>query len=394
MSLRPSDGPRLEQARLHSGPDLGNAYERSVKPAAATGSLLASCGSLYDSLTGVLNAPSIREPVTQAMITGTEQSSRTTMRILFRGQGRSLSFCARHILGTNDFETAPFTPGAHIDRDLSIADCPRVERDFFARRPALNVPHWLRQRAALGADWKETLARISTPLRKRLARMLGQHAYTARIECGPAAARAFYERLYLPFVTERFGPDAIVPDERSFLRQAESSGILQLRIADEIVAAVLVKQRGETFYIGKSAVSVEHDTPYRSDLLDYFCFLLAQLCGCRWLDFGSSRPHVEDGVFLNKAKWRPELVPAGSVRTSLRIRPTRSSPAALAFLRRNGFIERRQGAFVVRRLAPEVAAGAAEVERANASAVRVGLHALVMVTPGGADPVQAFLSSP
>jgi hypothetical protein len=382
---------RFSRARLHHGPDLAHAFERSVKPPAPTGQLRAAVRALYDSVVDKLNAPSLREAPVRVAVTGIERSSGTTMRILFHGQKRSIYFCASHILGTEDFKTSTCSTGSESDYDVAIADYPFVERDFFDRRPALRVPLWLRQRCALGETWEETLGRMSGSLRKRIARVLGNSGYGVRVESGPLAAHDFYHRMYLPFVMQRFGDDAIVPAERSFLRQAESSGILQLRLGDKLVGAVLVKQLGDTLFIGKSAVALEHAIPYRSDLLDYFCFLLAQLCGCRWLDFGVSRPHIEDGVFVNKSKWRPKLAPAGGLRTSLRIRPTRNTPATIGFLRRNGFIEERGSEFLVRRLEPEHALDSRDVARTNALVTRCGLDAMIMVPCSGTDPLRALL---
>ncbi len=347
--------------------------------------------ALHHSLVDALNAPSLREPAAYVTVTGTERSSGQTMRILFHGQKRSLPFCARHILGTEDFELAPYSVSSDRDHDVTIADYPLVERDFFDRRPALCVPHWLRQRCLLGAEWGDTLEGMPASLRKRIARVLGNGSYVAGIRSGAAAAHDFYHRMYVPFLTRRFGAEAIVASERSFLRQSERSGILELWLAKQLVGAVLVRQYGDTLFIGKNAVTLEHTVPYRSDLLDYFCFLIAQLCGCRWLDFGVSRPHLEDGVFINKAKWRPELASAGGLRTSLRIRPTRNSPAAIGFLRRNGFIERRGGEFVVRRLEPECAPERRDLERTNALVARSGLDAMIMVPGNGTDPLQSLL---
>jgi hypothetical protein len=391
MIARQSEGLRLSCARLHHGPDLAQAFDRSVKPPAPTGRMRAAYRALHHSLVDALNAPSLREAAAYVVVTGKESLSGTTMRILFHGQKRSLPFCARHILGTEDFELAPYSASSERDYDVMIADHPLVERDFFDRRPALCVPHWLRQRCALGAEWSDTLSGIPASLRKRIARVLGNGSYVARIGSGAAAAGDFYHRMYVPFLTRRFGAEAIIASERSFLRQADRSGILELWLANQLVGAVLVRQHSDTLFIGKSAVSLEHTAPYRSDVLDYFCFLLAQLCGCRWLDFGVSRPHLEDGVFVNKSKWRPQLAPAGGLRTSLRIRPTRNSPATIGFLRRNGFIERRSGEFVVRRLEPERAPERQEVERTNALVARSGLDAMIMVPGNGTDPLQALL---
>jgi hypothetical protein len=311
------------------------------------------------------------------------------MRVLFRGKARSLSFCARHILGTSDYELSPHDGSP--DRDYDVVVGGYACFDIFDRRPALCVPQWLRQSCELGGDWQQTLGRIPSSLRKRLARALGNSGYAARLDSGAAAMNAFYHGMYVPFVSQRFGPDAIVLDERAFMRQAADAALLELWLANERVGAVLVSQDGDTLYMGKSAMTLEHTVPYRSDLLDYFCFLLAQLCGCRWLDLGVTRPHLEDGVFVNKSKWRPELLPVGGLQTSLRIRPQRNSPAVMGFLRSNGFIEYRAGEFLVRRLEAEHVADASNADGSDRLIERFGLDAFIVVPCDCTDPLRKFM---
>ena len=173
-------------------------------------------------------------------------------------------------------------------------------------------------------------------------------------------------------------------------------------------------QGRDTLLISRSALSPQPSLRYRSDLLDYFCFLLAQLTGMRRLDFGVSRAHLEDGVFLYKAKWRSRLGPSGPLKNSIHIRPVSRSAATLGFLQRNGFIERRAGGYAVRCLRERAPSGD-EALRLSELATRVGLDALIVgyrdadppLGPtaaaarlvlrrleAGADPVRGLLGRP
>jgi hypothetical protein len=133
-------------------------------------------------------------------------------------------------------------------------------------------------------------------------------------------------------------------------------------------------------------MSLEHAARYRSDLLDYFAFVVAQLLGCTALDFGVSRPHLDDGVFAYKAKWRARLLAPGSLKGAIRISASRPSAATLGFLRRNGFLERRGAGFVVRRLEPPEPPTAALRAELDELAARSGLTTIVL------EPQSAFFA--
>jgi len=391
----------LRGADLHAGPDLANALARSAGPPARSG---AQSSTLRESaaparlsraaaalVAEALNAPAFRVLPAAVLVTGTERVSGSPMRLLFRGQLRCVDFCAAQILGTPDFERGP-AGSPRPDHDVLVADHPLVDRAGLAPRPALRVPQWVRQRVALGDEWPRTVENIPASLSKRIARTLGGAAYTVRIEPEAQAKEAFYDGLYLPYVRHRFGPAAIVPGRSLFLAQARDGVLLELVLGERRVGAALLGRRHDTAFIGKSALSLDDSRPYRFDLLDYFCLLAAQLSGCRYVDFGVSRAHLDDGVFANKAKWRPELVPAGGLKSSIRIRPVRASAATAGFLERNGFIERRGERFVVRRLHGDAPPDAADAAEAGELARRSGLDTLIIAYAGGGE-VPAPLSA-
>ena len=216
------------------------------------------------------------------------------MRILFRGQLRSLEFCADHILGSTDFEVVAVPRPPYPACDIAVIDHPLLDRGLLGRRPALQVPQWLRQLRDLGGSWQQTVATIPTPLRKRIARMMGKHPFTVSLRPAEAVAGDFYERIYLPYVKHRFGSAAIVTGERAFMREARNAWLLELCLEGQRLGASLLRPQGDTLHLGRSALSLHNALSHAFDLLDYFCFLTAQLTGCRCLDFGLSRPHIEE----------------------------------------------------------------------------------------------------
>src|SRR5690606_18110214 len=132
---------------------------------------------------------------------------------------------------------------------------------------------------------------------------------------------------------------AMLRSRRAFAREARGAALLELSSEGALLGGALLQRGpGSALVIVNSALSLRHERAGQSDLLDYFTFLTAQLLGCSVVDFGVSRPHLEDGVLRYKAKWRARVSPAGGFDKVLRIAPLRASPATLGFLGRNGFI--------------------------------------------------------
>lgn len=405
----------MSETHLHAGPDLANAAARSKLPPILSrqrSPLLRMPGALDSVLADALNAPVTRLRPATALITGAERLSGKPMSILFQGQLRSVDFCAEHILGTADFEYLPQASGQQR-YDVIVTDHPFLDRGIFGSRPALRVPQWLRQHCRLGHAWEQTVANFPVPLRKRISRQLGRNSYTVRLETAASAKENFYEQLYLPYIKHRFGTSAIVASRRGFARDARDGILLQLWLDGKLLGATLVQHDGESLHLAKSALTLGHSVTHVFDLLDYFCFLLAQMTGCGDVNLGVSRPHIEDGVFANKSKWRPQLAVAGGFKPAIRIKPMNRSAATAGFLARNGFIERRGDEFVIRRLYCDEAPDATAAARSGETAARAGLDALVIaycgtseIPPsldalaphpqlhrltGSADPLQSFL---
>lgn len=365
---------------LYSGPDLEQAASRSVEAAAALRRALSSAGHVS------VRAPALRDLMNarwadwlpaSTVVTGTERVSGETMRVWFRGRLRAVDFVATHIFGTDGFERGP--ADAHTGADVLVLDHPLLERVLPDARTGMAVPAWLRQTRGLGASWPETLRSFPASLRKELSRLLRRDAYTARIETAEPAKRAYYESLYVPYLTRRFGPSAVVRGPRAFAREAQGAALLELRADGALLGgALLRREAGGGLAIVNSALSLDNDRPGQSDLLDYFAFVTAQLLECRFVDFGVSRPHLDDGVLRYKAKWRSQIAPVGGPSKWLRIVPLRASPATLGFLSRNGFIERHGDRFVVRRLCADGHRDSAEHEQLVSLAARVGVDAVTL----------------
>ena len=381
----------LHGAELHGGRDLDHAYRCSKldgdAPAARAPYLAGVFGAVGGLVTDAGNADLSKLRVQSRIVRGTETVSGAAMNVLFRGRSKTLEFAARHILGSEDFVRCKASARPAGGCDVLVTDHPLLDGGAWALRPAIRVCHWLRQRSELRGTWPETLECLPASLKKELRRWLGKRDYRARIVSDLPAKLEFYERYLLPQVKQRFGAAAVVPNRRTYRGEADVSVLFELRAADEFLGASLLKRDGDTLFIGRTAFSPAQVVP--SEILDFFCLVLAQRLGCRWLDLGLTRPQLDDGVLLYKAKWRPRLVPPGALKSAIRIRPLRASAATLGFLSRNGFIERRAGRYVVRRLRMAGEPGVEALGEISALAERAGVDEMLVAFPGATERAAA-----
>jgi hypothetical protein len=405
----------LHGTEIHGGIDLDHAYS-SCRLTSGTIPVRMSpwthvAGAIGEFLTDAGNAEMSRLFVQRRVVTGTERASGAAMSVLFKGRVKTLGFAARHIFGADDFVRSEASLIRPRDCDVLVTDYPLIGGGGRAHQSAICVPHWLRQSIRVHETWSETVEHLPASLRKELRRYLRKRDYRARIVSSMVAKREFYERQLNPYIKERFGTGAVIPNRRTYEAEAEASVLFELRAQGEFLGASLLKRDGDTLFVGRTAFSPSGATP--CEVLDFFCLVLAQRLGCRYMDLGLTRPNLEDGVLLYKSKWRPQLVPAGALKSMIRIYPLRATAATMGFLSRNGFIERRSGRFVVRRLSMAGEPVSAALGGISELAERTGLDEMVVAFPGAKresaavpahtrlcvlgsqdDPVAAFLRAP
>ena len=340
-----TSGLLTTRTEIYSGADLEKAFTRSrIAKSRKSVDLPRLSSSLGQFVSDVRNADISQIIPRSCQVEGRERNSGDAMTLLFAGTLRSVDFCSSAILGHQEYSKHYAEhPVDDTQPDVVVTDHPLVHRRFRSL-PAIVVPQWIKQRVPLGDDWNTTLNRIPGSLRKQTARLLASTRYRVRLASSLEAKRRFYDTLHVPYLRSRHGNRAKIPSVGNFVRDAAAHSVLELHHDDTAVAGVTIAKSRNALVVKKSGQLLgRDDLPRRSDLLDYFCLLLAQMTECSFLDLGHTRPHLEDGLFRNKSKWRPRVVCPSSHKTDIRISPTHASANVLGFLVRNYFIQRFDG---------------------------------------------------
>ena len=82
-----------------------------------------------------------------------------------------------------------------------------------------------------------------------------------------------------------------------------------------------------------------------ADALDYFSLLYAFLKGCRWLDFGPSRPDLNDGAFRYKRKWGTTITPGFAPQAEICWAWNENTEVAAQLMQQHAFLSKRRGSY-------------------------------------------------
>ena len=331
---------------LYSGDDLAAALDGShIVKSPADRTAPAAFSRLRDLAEDLRAADWQQWRLRNRTVEGTERDTNLPLRIRFTGAMRAIDFVAAGILGGGDWE---LVSGASHDADILVSDHP-LAAPRLRRTAPIRLPQWVRQTLNTGTEWSDTLDALPRGHRKELGRLLRRHGYRARLNADSDAIEAYYDELHVPYLTRQFGKASLRQDRNVFLALHCRCRRLDLLHDGEVVAANLLEQQGRALAIKRHALLPGRgELRGRADVLDYFSLLTARLLGAGTLDFGLSRPHLEDGVFRYKAKWGCRVIPVNGLKADICIVPLRRTESCFAFLRRNHFLQRGGKNLVVR----------------------------------------------
>ena len=348
------DVAKSSGSEIYCGDELQHALERS---SISNNILVDERRTRFELISHIardLRNSSLRELLPRAyLVTGIERDSGDEMTLGFHGTSRIADFWANHMLGGSSFERTRVAAPRAAKADVLVSD--HVLASPFQRRGArIRIPAWVRQKMSVARDWAATLSQLRRGQRQEIGRFLRRHRYSIDLSTGRDAMRSYYRDLHRPYLAGRFGDSMITASEDGFVDQFQYMTRLDLIADGEVVAASVLERRASNLMIRASSMQLSRPELHgRADTLDYFSLLIAQLLGCTILDFGLSRPHLDNGSLQYKAKWGAKLSPTGDLKADVCVIPRKENEATLAFLRRNYFLQHDGRDFFVRVLADQ-----------------------------------------
>lgn len=308
---------------------------------------------------------------------GTERHSGAPLRLRYFGSGNHLAWVRD--LAFREWRVEDQRDGIRIwsagreldaragDADLVIADLPWPWHRTLRAAGMAEVPAWINQRFALPERWPDVFPRLRRSARGEDMRSIRKNRLEYRLVRDEAAIRRFYEQMYVPHLTRRFGEAAYIEPEWKIRYCVEHGTLMEIRRDGELVAAqVLWGNRGSLHFLWAGTTGEEAGSRTRGvfPALYYFGIVHGFEKGFSEVDYCGSRPVLADGIFQIKRRWGAAVYDGWS-RDTLFIRPRALEGPALEFLARNPLVARADGGLVGKFLCGAAPARPEDVARAG-----------------------------
>lgn len=342
------------------------------------------------------------------VLSGEEKHSGAPLRSLYFGSGNHLAY-VRGLLYRDcrmEEERANhriWSARRRIDErrrevDLVVADLPWPWHRLLRGRGMVEVPAWVNQRMTLPDRWRDVFPLLRRSARGEDMRGIRKHRLEYRLVHDEEAIRHFYEEMYVPHLTRRFGEAAFIEPEWKIRYCVENGTLMEILREGRLVAAqVLWGNRGSLHFLWAGTTSEDFGALTRGvfPALYYFGILYAFERGYDEVDYCGSRPVLADGILQMKRRWGAGIRDGWS-RDTLFFGPRHFDGANREFLMRHPLIARSDGGLVGKLLCGTEALQPEDVRRADQMYTSAGIREIRLYCPREPQPqaIQAAQATP
>jgi hypothetical protein len=269
--------------------------------------------------------------------------------------------------------------------DLSIIRLDvRTAGRLFGNR-CLRLPEWVDSRVVVPEEIEE-FCQGKRSLQSDMRKIL-ENGLTSEFSRGEKDFFKFYDTMYLPFVFERHGEEAVARNRYWMHRAFRKGGLIWVIKDGRRVAGVLFEQQGRKIRtVALGTLDGEWDWVRQgvNAATDLFILQYARQVGCSQVNMGGSRPCLQDGVLRYKRKWGARLFDKADNWYDNLLFFNRLGAPALSFLSRNPLIFRDGGGLsALKVIQSEGPVGQKEMDRDARQNWLAGLRRFYLVSTGG-----------
>lgn len=250
-------------------------------------------------------------------------------RLAYLGEGESLPYLKERIQPHEFRLVSDSVPIARLGKmireipESGVWLCLEINRllqPFFTRKGLRTFP-WLRQRIDLrSAQYRNRRRKIEA----NFGRKVRKYHYAFRLVQDAASVAHFYERLYLPYVTARFGNACYPRTLPELCRAVEKGFLLQVLRGEQWIAGVVCSVRKNEVSARAFGHLPEEEYPLRLGALSAAYYGLLQHASSHTIscvDLLRSRPDEKDGIYCHKKRWGAIAVKDCWPHTAIRLFP-------------------------------------------------------------------------
>ena len=269
--------------------------------------------------------------------------------------------------------------------DLTIARLDLLSARLLFGSDYLAVPEWVVSILTLPKDIAK-LTRGNTSLKTDL-RIAHRNGLTYEVTRAEEDFEEFYYKMHVPFTRKRHGKQAFIRNVYWMRRAFRQGGLIWILLGSQKISGLLFRRRGnvlQSLAMGTANGEWEHIKAGANIATDLFLLEHAKKLGCKFIDFGGSRPSLNDGVLRYKRKWAVNLIDKRDIYYDFLVFWNSFSEPVNSFLSHTPLIFRDDdGLSAIKVIDSDVPLTKTETEKLHRSMWIPGLKRLYLVSASG-----------
>jgi hypothetical protein len=193
--------------------------------------------------------------------------------------------------------------------------------------------------------------------------------------------------MYVPFTLKRYGEQGKIENYYKLRRCSRNGGLLWARQNEKPVAGGVFQPAGTTLrFLVLGTLDGDWEIVKRGGIAALYLFIIkhAKELGFRFVDFGGSRPSLNDGLLRYKRKWKMKIVEKEYVYHDFLVYWNRLSDPVLSFLSSSPLIFRdKNGLSAIKTVESDEPITQAELEKINRAIAIPGLNRMCLAAAKG-----------
>jgi len=194
--------------------------------------------------------------------------------------------------------------------DLVISEISPLAIKQFQEYSGFIIPEWTNTRINIDRPLAEICHRNVSDF-SNVVRRIRKYNLSYEILTKQEDFEFFNEKIYIPYISKRYGEEALIDDIEKFWKASPSPVIMAVKEQGVIVGASLIRISEESLYLIRLGL-LDGNDEYRLHgvigALYYFGIVEGQKTGCRFFDLGGTRPFLTDGLTKFKMGLGAEFV--------------------------------------------------------------------------------------
>ncbi|HSE84317.1 MAG TPA: hypothetical protein VLB01_07195 [Thermodesulfobacteriota bacterium] len=283
---------------------------------------------------------------------------------------------------------APTLKRLRSSADLTVVHIDRFSARVFFDADYLVVPEWVGSMLNVQGNPGNIASRNHTL--KDALRIVRRNKLSHEISRAETDFEQFYHTMYVPFIRSRHGERAVVRDFYQMRRAFHQGGLIWVLRGKERISGQLFRRQNQVLQVLALGTAKGDLTPIKDGAgtaLDLFTINHAKELGCKFIEFGGSRPCLTDGLLRYKRKWGMSLTEQHSFRYDFLIHWNKFDGMLTSFFANTPLIFRKKDGFAaICVISQDEAVDQIQAMKVQTSMWMAGLQELYLISTSGWQP--------